>query len=133
MITITKIFHFEAAHFLPDHLGKCRGIHGHSYKLEVTVVGNIKRSGAENGMVMDFGKLKEIVQKYILSRVDHTCLNMTIDASYLPPTAENMCNYFALLLKQSVSFSVVHIRLWETADSHADWWNDDFFGGVKCI
>jgi len=127
MNTITKIFHFEAAHYLPDHQGKCRNTHGHSYKLEVTVEGNIKLEGAESGMVMDFGRLKEIVNKEIVSLVDHTMLNASVWKTFLPPTAENLCNFFAAKLL-SYELPIIHIRLWETVDSHADWWNMSYFG-----
>src|SRR5437667_8964526 len=56
---VTKIFHFESAHHLPGHRGKCAHLHGHSYRLEVTIRGPIKDMPGESdhGMVMDFGDL----------------------------------------------------------------------------
>jgi 6-pyruvoyltetrahydropterin/6-carboxytetrahydropterin synthase len=119
-ISITRIFFFESAHYLPDHEHKCKNLHGHSYKLEVTVEGDLSSSGSSNGMVMDFGRLKKIVQQQIVDRLDHTLLNDSLPSAFHPPTAENMCRYAAQQL-QAMGVNVTHIRLWETAASHADW------------
>lgn len=68
--SITKIFRFEAAHHLPDHQGKCARLHGHSYKLEVMLRGAIKDSvgASDNGMVMDFGDISQIVKGAVMTR-----------------------------------------------------------------
>ena len=60
MILLTKHFDFEMAHALMDYPGKCRNIHGHSYKMEVTVVGETQ---PDTGMVMDFKHLKDLVNE----------------------------------------------------------------------
>lgn len=67
--TITKIFRFEFAHHLPGHHGKCARPHGHSYRLEVTIRGPIKEALGEsdNGMVMDFGDLSQLVKNSVIS------------------------------------------------------------------
>lgn len=120
MITITRRFHFEAAHCLPKHEGKCKSLHGHSYKIEITVGGPLKGEGPESGMVMDFGKLKKVVQSEVLNKLDHTLLNDSVPKEFHPPTAENLCYWAASqLLKAGIPLQ--HIRIYETEDSHADW------------
>ena len=64
-IRITKEFTFETGHALYGHDGKCKNIHGHSYKLSVTVLGKpvLDSNGPKFGMIMDFSDLKKIVKK----------------------------------------------------------------------
>jgi len=97
---IAREFRFEAAHFLPGH-PKCGRMHGHSYRLVVAVEGPV----GENGMVMDFSQLKDIVQSAILNRVDHRPLN-DVPGIRKPPTVEN------LLLTLDRSSLEVSGRLW---------------------
>ena len=70
-IRITKKFRFEAAHALYGYDGKCKNIHGHNYKLFVTVIGVPvnDNSNAKEGMVMDFGDLKKIVNTQIIEKL----------------------------------------------------------------
>ena len=72
-IRLTKEFTFEAAHFLEGYDGACREIHGHSYRLFVTIKGEPSTDpyDPKQGMVMDFGLLKRIVNEQIVSRFDH--------------------------------------------------------------
>jgi len=72
-IRITKHFDFESAHALYGYDGKCKNIHGHSYHLYVTVIGEpiVDAENPKNGMVMDFGDLKVIVKKEIITKFDH--------------------------------------------------------------
>ena len=76
MIRITKIFNFETAHVLYNYDGKCKNMHGHSYKLFVTVKGApiADSSHPKNGMVVDFSDIKKIVQEEIISQWDHGVL-----------------------------------------------------------
>ncbi|MCC7534023.1 MAG: 6-carboxytetrahydropterin synthase [Bacteroidia bacterium] len=71
MLSITRIFKFEAAHAISNHSGACRNIHGHSYHLEITIV---PKAGLVNNMVMDFKELKGIVEKSILNDYDHALI-----------------------------------------------------------
>lgn len=73
MIRITKKFDFEAGHALFGYDGKCKNLHGHSYKLYVTVIGEPINNphNVKNGMVIDFGDLKRIVQEQIIDAFDH--------------------------------------------------------------
>lgn len=80
MIQVTREFSFEAAHFLTKYHGKCEHLHGHSYRLWVTIEGEVQA----NGMLLDFGFLKKIVKEQVLDRYDHRCLNDFIEN----PTAE---------------------------------------------
>jgi 6-pyruvoyltetrahydropterin/6-carboxytetrahydropterin synthase len=86
---ITKIFRFEKAHNLPGHQGKCAHLHGHSYRLEVTLRGPIKDvpEQSDHGMVMDFEGLSRIVRASIIERLDHSMLN---ESTGIHTPAENL-------------------------------------------
>lgn len=145
IIRVTREFSFEMAHVLKGYDGPCRNVHGHSYRLFVTVRGepiNDSRS-PKNGMVMDFTDLKEIVLKTIIERFDHSVVissdfagekkKMMADAfgnavivGY-QPTCENLVTDFARMLKNSLPAGVrLHsLRLCETAKSYAEWFASD--------
>jgi 6-pyruvoyltetrahydropterin/6-carboxytetrahydropterin synthase len=144
-IRITKEFTFETAHMLKDYDGLCKNIHGHSYKLAVTVIGqNISETGSPKlGMVMDFGDLKKIVNENIVNIYDHALVvneteselkkqqlkNGTGKLIFTPfqPTCENMVADFARIISEKLpSFiSLYSIRLYETANSYAEWYAND--------
>jgi 6-pyruvoyltetrahydropterin/6-carboxytetrahydropterin synthase len=107
VLRVTSSFRFEAAHFLPQHPGKCKELHGHSYKLEVTIAGEVN----ESGMVMDFSEIQAIVDESIIQRWDHKLLNDSIDN----PTAENIALICVELLR-SRNLPLSSIKLWETED-----------------
>ena len=146
IIRLTKEFTFEAAHALEGYDGLCREIHGHSYRLFVTVKGTpcADESNPKFGMVMDFGELKRIVNEQILSRLDHafvlrrTAANETLLAALrlrfdrvvlvdYQPTCENMLADFACRLRGGLPAGVeLHaLKLHETAASYAEWYADD--------
>lgn len=81
MMQVTKEFTFDSAHFLPRYYGKCEKMHGHTYRLLVTVEGEV----GENGLVIDFVILKKIVKERVLNKLDHQVLNDVLDV----PSAEN--------------------------------------------
>ena len=131
MLTITKIFKFEAAHFLPHYEGVCKEVHGHSYKLEVGIGGPID---GKSGMVIDFSRLKLIVNQEIIDHLDHSFLNelksepgeLGINFPWENPTAENMVQWIGYRLQNRWDGTredgeVVLLRLWETTTSHAEW------------
>ena len=66
MFKISKEFSFDMAHLLDGHDGKCQNLHGHTYKLQVEISGDLYESGAKKAMVIDFSDLKSIVKKTIL-------------------------------------------------------------------
>ena len=113
VLRLTKEFDFQMAHTLSAYDGKCRNIHGHNYRLFVTVEGEPidDASPAKNGMVMDFGDLKRLVNEEIISLLDHALvLNAKTDPQLVDalkqhyekivtvefqPTTENLLGYIA--------------------------------------
>ena len=71
---VTKEFTFDSAHFLTDYYGKCERMHGHTYRLQVTLEGAVQ----SNGLVMDFVVLKRLVKKQVLDKIDHQLINDVI-------------------------------------------------------
>ena len=143
MVRITKKFKFEMAHALHGYDGLCKNIHGHSYKLFVTVKGKIKneKGNAKDGMVLDFDILKNIVKPEIINKYDHSLVlnanspHSEIDLSafekvfFLPyqPTSENLVADFALKIKSKLPKGVelTKVVLSETATSFAEWNSQD--------
>ncbi|MBQ6583619.1 MAG: 6-carboxytetrahydropterin synthase [Alistipes sp.] len=146
MIRLTKEFSFESAHTLWGYDGKCREIHGHSYRLFVTIKGEpiSDEQNPKLGMVMDFGELKSIVAREITDRLDHSfVMRRTEQAEALAaamgsqftnvvlvdyqPTCENMLIDFAARLKAALPKGITlhSLRLHETATSYAEWYCDE--------
>ena len=120
ILKIGRVFWFEAGHHLPNHGGLCQSRHGHSYKLIVEVEGPVQPNiiNPEAGMVMDYGRLKQVVTDLVLDRMDHAYLNDI----FPNPTAENMVIYIATILKhQLVPAILTKVELWETRNSYAKW------------
>jgi len=95
---------FEAAHFLPGHQGKCANLHGHTWRVELT----IRSETLNDGMVTDFIEVKEALNEAL---PDHTLLNDIIPN----PTAENLSAYFYKRLKGRIS-GLVKVVVWESAN-----------------
>jgi len=98
---VVKEFTFESAHYLSGYDGKCSNLHGHTYTLEVAVEGEVK----ENGMVIDFKELSDIVKENILDNLDHVLLNDIIDN----PTAENTAKYAWDNLKDKLNLKYIKL------------------------
>ena len=147
-IRLTKEFTFEAAHSLEGYDGACREIHGHSYRLMVTIKGEPSTDAYDpkQGMVMDFGLLKRIVNEQIVNRLDHAFimrrteqgmeLQQMLEPMYsnivlvdYQPTCENMLADFAERLLEALPDEVelYSLRLHETATSYAEWFASDNF------
>ncbi len=145
-IRLTKEFSFESAHALDGYDGLCREIHGHSYRLFVTIKGepSCNDDDPKLGMVMDFGDLKRIVNSEIVDRLDHsfvlrdsvqnTMLSRVLSAKFekivlvdYQPTCENMLADFAERLQRALPEGIeLHsLRLHETATSYAEWFASD--------
>lgn len=105
--SVTRTFRFEAAHQLPWHEGKCRHLHGHSYRLDVTVTGPV----TDQGVVLDFADLKAVVRREVVERFDHRYLNDLLDN----PTAELLAAEIWKSI-EAADLPVTRVRLWETAD-----------------
>ncbi len=118
---LSKLFHFEAAHHLPGHKGKCARTHGHSYRLEVALRGPIRHlpGQTDDGMVMDFGELSQIVRNSILEQLDHQDLNAVTG---MHTTAENLAHWiWETLLDAGLPENLLYrIRLWETESSYVE-------------
>ncbi len=112
MITrVSRAFSFEAAHQLEWHSGACKNLHGHSYRLEVTVAGSLDA----NGIVIDFSDLSAIVNSSVIDVYDHTYLN-----DFLPnPTAELIAADIWTRLSRA-GLSVDRVVLWETENSKVE-------------
>lgn len=105
---VRRTFDFDAAHSLPRHPGKCRDLHGHAYRLVVTVEAPVD---PESGLVIDFGALKTIVHREVVEPLDHKHLNDSIDN----PTAERIAVWIWNRLS-GVLEGLEEIELFETRD-----------------
>ena len=116
---VTKIFEFEASHHLPNYVGACHNLHGHSYKLEVTVGGSVQTEGEKSGMIIDFKDLKKIVNEVAVDKYDHSYLN----DYFLNPTAEIMVKQIAtdIISRLPRNVYLVSCKLWETDTSYAEY------------
>ncbi len=145
IIRITKEFKFEMAHALKGYVGPCKNIHGHSYELFVTVKGEpVNDPGSsDNGMVIDFKLLKNIVRENIIDLYDHALVLHKDSAALInegsmelygklitvdyQPTSENLLIYFAEILKKKLPATVTlySLLLRETVTSFAEWYACD--------
>ncbi len=145
-IRITKQFSFETGHALYGYDGKCKNVHGHSYKLSVTVIGKpiSDNSNVKFGMVIDFSDLKKIVKEEVVDAFDHaTVFNKNTPHVELAaelesrghhvilvdyqPTSENMVTDFAQKIKSRLPDDIkLHsLKLQETDTSFAEWYASD--------
>ncbi len=145
-IRITKQFSFETGHALYGYDGKCKNVHGHSYKLSVTVIGKplTDSSNVKYGMVIDFSDLKKIVREEIVDVFDHaTVFNKNTPHLELAkelssrdhhvilvdyqPTSENMVIDFARKISNRLpdTIKLFSLKLQETETSFAEWYASD--------
>ena len=139
-------FRFEAAHALYGYDGKCKNIHGHNYKLFVTIIGEpiSNKSDVKFGMVMDFDDLKKIVKSEIINEFDHSVIfnknsphkeladelikngHKVILANY-QPTIEEMVIDFAKRISSKLPAEIkLHsLKLEETETSYSEWFAAD--------
>lgn len=103
---VRRQFDFEAAHRLPQHPGKCRELHGHSYRLVVSVERDVD---PDSGMAIDFSDLKDVVRREVVEVLDHRDVNDLIDN----PTAEVMAIWIWNRLARSLP-GLDEVELWET-------------------
>lgn len=121
IVEVTKEFTFDSCHQLLQYKGACERLHGHTYKLQVTVQGKVDH----RGIVVDFKDVKKKVNELIVDRLDHYNLN---DKMTFNTTAENMVVYFYDLLEiyfnelseqEGRYITLREIKLWETPTSFA--------------
>lgn len=140
-IRVTKFYDFEMAHALWNYDGLCKNIHGHTYKLYVTVLGEpiADENDKKNGMVIDFGDLKRIVKDQIVDKLDHSLviykksphekllqLNEMYERHFVfdfQPTCENLVVWMVDIIQPLLPNGVTlkNVKLYETASSSAEW------------
>ena len=135
MITVTKTIRFDAAHILTNHQGLCKNLHGHTYRVDVSVT---QDDGDTRDMVIDFKDLKRIASEVVCERFDHAFIYNTESAGEreiaavvekngmrtvaIPfrSTAENLARMFFGELKARIP-GLSAVKVWETADSCAEY------------
>lgn len=141
MIRLTKVFHFETAHAIHGYDGKCKNIHGHSYELHVTISGEMPEGDfiPAPGFIVDFKEIKQ-AGKEVLQLLDHKIVLSETFIKVHPelqphenlviwpyePTAENILLHIKRIFDRNLPATVkpVHLRLYETKDSYAEWLAD---------
>lgn len=139
---ITKIIEIDMGHRVPNHKSKCRNLHGHRYRIDVGVDDKVitTKGASDEGMVIDFSDLKQIIMEQIDERFDHGfCMYRKDDFAttfldeFVPtgqkiifvdfiPTAENLAKHWFNILKSALEardIKLKHVRVWETPTSMA--------------
>ena len=115
VVSVTKYFPdlISAAHFIPNHKGKCKNLHGHNYSVLVTMEGYVS---AETGMIADFGDIEDDVMTLIKEQADHKNLNEVYPN--ILTTAENLAVHWLSGLR-GIDSRYSEVTVWETSDSYA--------------
>lgn len=139
---VTKEIEIDMAHRVPNHKSKCSNLHGHRYKIEVGVNDKVidEKGVSSEGMVIDFGDLKEIMVKELDTKFDHNAMFYEGDPAtlvfeeisssqkkkivFVPfiPTAENLAKYWYELIEiplKERGIKISHVKVWETPTSTA--------------
>ncbi len=114
VVQIRKQFKFEAAHVLPHHPGKCSRLHGHSYRLDVTLEGSLAPDGPAAGMILDFDTVSKVLKSGVIGELDHRSLNELVPN----PTSENVVIWIWHRLAPEFP-QLAELVLWETATACA--------------
>jgi 6-pyruvoyltetrahydropterin/6-carboxytetrahydropterin synthase len=141
---VSKTVTFDAAHRITLHKGKCKNLHGHTYKMEVILEGGlVAEDGASDlGMVVDFGEVNKILKEKIVEVYDHSTMiwkedkllypiskklaeeeGMNIQIMDFPSTAENMAVYFYYTIASALpkGVSLYEVKIWETPNAFASY------------
>jgi len=145
---ITKEIEIDMGHRVPNHKSKCRNFHGHRYKIEVGVDDKVIATpgSSDEGMVIDFGDLKQIMMEELDGKFDHGFVMSTYDEFLFDfqkiaeksgmkiifvdfvPTAENLARHWYTLIKPRLrekNINIYHVKVWETPTSTAVYTKDD--------
>ena len=142
IVHLTRVFNFDMAHVLLNYPGKCKNIHGHTYKLEVTVKGipDNENNSKKKGMLIDFSDFKKLIHDSIITVWDHAlmihsdsdpvllnALKNNYDKIIMvpfQPTTENMICELASMIEKILPFDLqlFSLRLYETEKSYAEWY-----------
>ena len=135
MTTVTKTVKFDAAHILTNHQGLCKNLHGHTYRVDVSVA---QADGSGGDMVIDFNDLKRIASEVVCERFDHAFIyntdspgeseiaavvekhGMRVVPIPFRSTAENLARLFFDELKACIP-GLFSVKVWETAESCAEY------------
>jgi 6-pyruvoyltetrahydropterin/6-carboxytetrahydropterin synthase len=141
---ITRRLEFDAGHRIPDHRSQCRHVHGHRYAIEITLSGTVLEAAGEpeNGMIMDFSRVKQLANEHVVDAWDHAFLAYRGDAALvaflgsLPghktvllnavPTAENLASIAFQILAPVYratygnQLQLERVRIYETPNCWAD-------------
>jgi 6-pyruvoyltetrahydropterin/6-carboxytetrahydropterin synthase len=141
---ITRRLEFDAGHRIPDHRSQCRHLHGHRYAIEITLAGTVLNAAGEpeNGMVMDFSRVKQLANEHVVEAWDHAFLAYRGDAALVAfldtlsghktvvldaiPTAENLASIAFRILDpvyKATYGNQLHlerVRIYETPNCWAD-------------
>lgn len=131
MFKVTKEIDFCAAHRLFQYKGLCSNIHGHNYKVQVTFSGNHLN---DQGMLIDFKDVKNMVKNWIDIHWDHSLLlfkedplldtltgeNLRICSCSWNPTAENMAEHLLKAIRKYYDNIIFSVKLWETPTSFVE-------------
>jgi 6-pyruvoyltetrahydropterin/6-carboxytetrahydropterin synthase len=120
MYTLTVVTDFSASHIIPGHPGKCARLHGHNWKVEISVQSKILN---DLGMAVDFADVKQIA-KTVIDEVDHRHLNDIPPFDTISPTAENVSAWFYQRLGKLINtkdVTVSAVTLWETDRSRVQY------------
>lgn len=135
---VSKIIEIDTGHRVPSHKGKCKSLHGHRYKIEVGVDDKVitEQGSSDEGMVIDYSDLKEIMMQEIDEKFDHGLVlyeedilvglleyqDLKLIQVPFIPTAENLAKYWYELIRpklQQRNIAIKFVRVWETPNSTA--------------
>ncbi|HDZ89187.1 MAG: 6-carboxytetrahydropterin synthase QueD [Deltaproteobacteria bacterium] len=116
--------HFAAAHQLREIRGGCENLHGHNWKIEVSVVG---RNLGNDGLLVDFREIKRETKR-VMAELDHKFLNELAPFKNLEPSSENIARHIFEVLSENLNSAGVRVRrvtAWESDSACATYWTDD--------
>lgn len=146
LVRVSKTFTFDMGHALFGYDGPCKDIHGHTYHLTVTIIGTPldEVGAAKDGMVVDFGLIKEVVQEKVIGPYDHA---LVLNSSLPDPVKAGLheatgklvfvpfqpsCENLLLLFKRELlpvfkarGWDLFSMKLYETPTSFAEWYASD--------
>lgn len=111
-LALNVVFHFAASHFLTKYHGKCENLHGHNYKVIITVQDKMKN----DGMVLDYKIIKQIVKEKVIDKLDHSHLNDLMEN----PSSEHLAIFIWDKIKKDLPI-LKKIRIFETEDYYCDY------------
>ena len=111
MYDLSIIDDFSSAHFLRGYRGECQNLHGHTWKVEVTILSDKLN---DIGLVFDFREIRKKLREF-LSKMDHLCLNDLPAFSQANPSTENLAKYiYQEFAKECQLFKIKQVRVWES-------------------